>query len=293
MANIRGIIKRRKAVRNIRTITSAMELIASSRFRRAQLRLRAASPARAQGEWIFAQVVNSLHPSHPLLEPSGGNQAIVVAITSDRGLCGGYNSRLLHAARDAVKAHLREGRQAKLILVGKRGIVQARHYTLGGEFEDRRLEPELALEYFEGNILYELVFELAEALMADYIAGRAAAVQVIFAPMTRSTQPETATLLPLAPEPQRTEARSFEYELYPRGPEALGVLLSEVVRMRLLGCFLHAAASEQSARMTAMHSSTTSADKVVRALTQRINRVRQGQITRELSEIISGADAQK
>lgn len=293
MANIRGIIKRRKAVRNIRTITSAMELIASSRFRRTQLRLRAATPACEQGERILAQIVNSLHPSHPLLEPNGSDQAIVVAITSDRGLCGGYNSRLLHAAREAVKGHLRAGRKVKLDLVGKRGIVQARHYTLGQEFKERRLEPELALEHFEGNILYELVFELAEALMADYVAGRAGVVQVIFAPMTRNTQPETLTLLPLAAQPQRAEARAFEYELYPSRAEALNVLLSEVVRMRLFGCFLHAAASEQAARMAAMHSSTTSADKMVRALTQRINRVRQGQITRELAEIISGADAQK
>ena len=293
MANIRGIIKRRKAVRNIRTITSAMEMIASSRFRRAQLRLRAAAPAREQGEAMLAQVVSSLRPAHRLLEPSGSDQVIIVTLTSDRGLCGGYNSRLLHLTRETIQTHMREGRRVKLDLVGKRGIIQARHYTLGKEFRDRHLELELKLEYFEGVWLYDLVFELAESLMADYVAGRAGAVQVVFAPMTKNTQPEVMTLLPLAPEPQRAAAASFQYELYPDAPEALNVMLSEVVRMRLFGCFLHAAASEQSARMAAMHASTTSADKVVRALSQRINRVRQGQITRELAEIISGADAQK
>lgn len=293
MANIRGIIKRRKAVRNIHTITSAMELIASSRFRREQLRLRAATPAREQGEAMLAQVVGSLHPSHPLLEANSSDQVIVVVITSDRGLCGGFNSRLLNLARETVKTHLREGRRVKLDLVGKRGIVQAKHYTLGKEFQERRTEPDLALDHFEGKILYELVFELAEALMADYIAGRAGAVQVVFAPMTRNTQPEVMTLLPLAPEPQRAAAASLQYEMYPSSAEALNVMLCEVVRMRLFGCFLHSAASEQAARMAAMHSSTTSADKMIRSLTQRINRVRQGQITRELAEIISGADAQK
>jgi F-type H+-transporting ATPase subunit gamma len=242
---------------------------------------------------MLAQVVNSLHPAHRLLEANASDQAVVVALMSDRGLCGGYNSRLLHLARETVKGHLREGRRVKLDLVGKRGIVQARHYTLGKEFQERRLEPDLTLEHFEGNILYELVFELADALMADYIAGRTGAVQVVFAPMTHNTQPEVMTLLPLAPQPQRAEKASFQYEMYPSSSEALSVMLSEVVRMRLFGCFLHAAASEQAARMAAMHSSTTSADKMVRALTQRINRVRQGQITRELAEIISGADAQK
>ncbi len=287
MANRRVLVKRRKAVRNIRKITRTMQLIATARFQATFNRAVATRPySQKLGELVADLARASGNVDHPLMRknPNAPKSALVV-ISSNRGLCGGYNAAVL---RKAV-AHI-EG-QAKPVdvhMVGKKGVSFFRF--LGRPVAER-------ITHLADDVRYAEIEPIANALMEQFVRGEIGAVYVAYMAFESASRqtPTLLQLLPLAPPPVAGEAggavKSVEYEFSPEPAELLAALLPASVRMRLFQCFVEAGVSEHVARMVAMKAATDAAGDMIKSLTRRYNRARQTHITMELLDIIGGASA--
>jgi len=297
MAKTRELVKRRKAIRNIRKITRTMELIATSRFKRAMDRaIQAETYTRKIAELAADLSASAGSVEHPLLKKRDEvKNSLLLVICSNRGLCGGYNASILREANQRIHEVKAEGATLHLELSGRKAIL---YYRYQGEPAER------TYTQFDYNPRFDEVEELADRYLADYIAGRLDRVEVAymrFLSASRQKQ-EVVTLLPLSsPAPEVTRkveappgpVRQVEYEFLPSAANILEELLPVSFRVRLFKCFLDAAVSEQIARRVTMKQATESADEMIKTLTRRYNRARQGQITKELSEIIGGAEALK
>jgi F-type H+-transporting ATPase subunit gamma len=292
MANRRAIVKRRKAVRNIKKITRTMQLIATARFQAAMNRATASRPyvdKLAEMVADLARVTGEI--SHPLMEAHGGEgRSALVAITSNRGLCGGYNVNVVRAALEHLAAQDGAGVATEVHVVGKKGIsaFRFRGRAMAGRTTDIDDKPR-----------YEQVEPLARALIDGFLAGRYAAVWVAYMRFHSAgrQRPEVIRLLPLAKdvaagaEAAQAAGPAPQYEILPSPEELLEKLLPASLRMRLYQSFLDAAVSEQIARMTAMKAATEAAEDMIGNLTREYNRARQTQITMELLDIVGGASA--
>jgi F-type H+-transporting ATPase subunit gamma len=297
MAKTRELVKRRKAIRNIRKITRTMELIATSRFKRAMDRtIQAETYTRKIAELAADLSASAGSVEHPLLKKRDEvKNSLLLVICSNRGLCGGYNVSILREATQRIHEVKAEGTTLHLELSGRKAIL---YYRYQGETAER------TYTQFDYNPRFDEVEELADRYLADYIAGRIDRVEVAYMRFLSASRqrPEVVTLLPLsspAPEVTRkaaTEAapvKQIEYEFLPSAANILEELLPVSFRVRLFKCFLDAAVSEQIARRVTMKQATESADDMIKSLTRLYNRARQGQITKELAEIIGGAEALK
>lgn len=298
-ANIREIKGRMKAVKNIQRITKTMQLIASARF---QAMLKKATQGQAYADRIQAMVGEvagaiagdeSIGEQPLLTAPSESpGQTLVLTLTSDRGLCGSYNTNVMRKAKDTLAEAKATTGGTRLEIVGKKGI---------GFAKFNKIDVDRAHLEFGDNPKYEQVAALAERLMQEFSAGRYDAVKVVymrFVSMGKQT-PEALQLLPLAaPGSQEGDAEasvgsgvSAAYEFSPEPGKLLEALLPASVKVTLMRCFNDAAVSEQLARMVAMKAATDAAGKQGKALKRQFNRARQTAITTELSEIIAGAAA--
>jgi F-type H+-transporting ATPase subunit gamma len=293
MANRRVIVKRRKAVRNIRKITRTMQLIATARFQAAMNRATASRPyvdKLAEMVADLSRLTGEL--THPLMESHGGEgKSALVVVTSNRGLCGGYNANVLRAALEHLAAQERAGVATELHAVGKKGISALRF---------RGREPAHTITGIEDKPSYKVIEELlARPLVEGFLAGRYAAVWVAYMRFHSAgrQRPEVFRLLPLARDAAAAGAAGErrgpvpQYEILPSPEALLDKLLPASVRMRLYQSFLDAAVSEQIARMSAMKAATEAAEDMIRGLTLQYNRARQTQITMELLDIVGGAAA--
>jgi F-type H+-transporting ATPase subunit gamma len=292
MAKAGAIGKRRKAVQNIRKITRTMQLIATARFQSAYKRATATKPyvenitrlveelSRAQGDI-----------EHPLLRANEeSNKAVLIVLTSNRGLCGGYNSAVLRCAQEFSRSQEAANRTVDLYVVGKKGIGYLKFLNRKMAWTDTR---------FEGTPNFADVEAIAEKIMAAYVARQLVGVHVAYMRfMSAGVQrPEVMQLLPVRkPETAETEETgraetAVQYEFSPPAEELLAELLPEMVKVRLFQAFNDASVSEQTARMVAMKAATDAAGDMIRSLTQRMNRARQSQITLELLDIVAGAEA--
>lgn len=289
MANRRAIVKRRKSVRNIKKITRTMQLIATARFQAAMNRALASRPYVDK----LAELVGELAGAagdyrHPLLEQPEADRSALVVLTSNRGLCGGYNAHVLREAGEHIDALAREhGVATDTYMVGKKGI---------STFRFRGREMHEKLTHFDDRPSFDEVEPLAREVMGRFTSGEVESVYVAYMRFySAGTQrPEVARILPLAPESladDEAEARPSEYEIRPSAPVVLDRLLPATVRMRLFQAFLDAAVSEQIFRMTAMKAATDAAQEMIEDLTRQYNRARQTAITLELLDIVGGANA--
>jgi F-type H+-transporting ATPase subunit gamma len=289
MANIRALVKRLKAVKNIRKITRTMELIATGRFKRAMDRATEAAAYTKKISEIVSDLANAnLKFSHPLLQQRESEEnTVLLVITSNRGLCGGYNGSLLRGAVKRLRELKAQNKAHSIEVAGKRGIKYLR-------FSGYELDH--AYEHFEDKPTYDEVDELASRYIADFIAGRIDRLDVAYMEF-RSSSKQIAgvhTLLPMGDLSSDTTGEtgsSVDYEFLPSAQEILEEIVPAAFRARLFKCFLDAAVSEQISRMVAMKGATENADEMVASLSQRYNRARQARITSELSEIIGGAMA--
>lgn len=289
MANARVIIKRLKAVKNIRKITRTMELIATARFKKAMDR---ASEAKAYTQKI-AEIVGDLSAadlsfSHPLLQKHENEERVLVLVlTSNRGLCGGYNSGVLRQATNCLKRLEKDRKNLVLEVSGKRGIS---FYN----FEGQTIDEEYT--HFEDNPTFEEVDELANRFVDLYTSGAVDRIEVAYTEF-QSVAKQTAkheTLLPiqdLSTDQEQEQTHAVDYEFLPDAEAILKEIVPAAFKAKLFKCFLDAAVSEQVARMIAMKGATENADEMIGDLSTKYNRARQSQITSELSEIIGGAMA--
>lgn len=295
MANRRAIVKRRKAVRNIKKITRTMQLIATARFQVAMNRAIASRPYVDKLAEMVADLSRATGElSHPLMESHGGEgRSALVVLTSNRGFCGGYNANVLRTAFEHLDARHREGIETDVHVVGKKGIT-------GFRFRGRDVDEKTT--DIEDKPPFERVEPIAQRLIDGFLDGEYASVWVAymrFHSVGKQT-PELVQLLPLAPEGVEAEAEATaaaergtvpQYEFHPSPEELLDRLLPASVRMRMFQAFLDASVSEQIARMTAMKAATEAADDMIGRLTQQYNRARQTHITMELLDIVGGANA--
>ncbi len=301
MAKTRALVKRRKAIRNIRKITRTMELIATARFKRA---LDRASEAEAYTRKIAELSANlsktATSVQHPLLdEHEEINNSLLLVLCSNRGLCGGYNASILREAGIRLR-EIQDDSELHLEVSGRRGISYYRY---------QRIPVETSYTQFEDRPAFEDVNQIAERYIKAYVSGEIDRVEVAYMKFYNPGRqaPVVETLLPLSsvtPEPAAQEEQPTEqkgkqrnlpvdYEFLPSAKEILEEILPMSFKVRLFKCFLDAAVSEQIARRVAMKAATENAGDLIRAISQQYNRVRQGQITTEIMEIIGGAEALK
>jgi len=292
MAKARALDKRRKSIRNIRKITRTMELISTAQFKRAMDR---ASEATAYTRRITALVRNlaqsGLEVSHPLLEGrEKTDRAILLVISANRGLCGGYNSGVLRLATAQWARWREEIPEPKLEVSGKRGI---------SAFRFRKIQPDETFTHFEDRPAFEEVSVLANRYLEAYEAGQLDRLDVVYTRFESISRQQAVveTLLPFGDldsgdetEPVQAGAE-IRYDFLPSAESILEEVVPVSFRTKLFKCFLDAAVSEQVARMIAMKAATENADSIVSNLTMAYNRARQGQITGELLEILGGAEA--
>jgi F-type H+-transporting ATPase subunit gamma len=287
MANRRVLVKRRKAVRNIRKITRTMQLIATARFQAAFNRAVASRPYTEKLAELVADLSRAAGEiDHPLLRTNEGvNRSALVVLTSDRGLAGGYNANILRTAT----GHLDQqpaGMATDVHMVGKKGIAYFRFL--------RRAVTEQTSGIGD-RPRFDQVEPIANALIDRFVRGEIASAHVAYMKFLSAGQqrPVVVQLLPLQPEVKAGEekAKPVEYEFSPDPQQLLDELLPATVRVRLFQAFNDAAVSEQVARMVAMKAATDAAQDMIKALTREYNRARQTQITMELLDIVGGANA--
>jgi len=289
MANRRVLVKRRKAVRNIRKITRTMQLIATARFQAAFNRAVATRPYTEKLAELVADLSRAAGSvEHPLLATHDEvPRSALVVLTSDRGLAGGYNANVLRVAVSHIDQLKARQVETSVHMVGKKGI---------GYFRFLHRPTAEQITGISDRVRFEQVEPLANALMDRFMRGEIASVHVAYMKfLSAGTQrPVVVQLLPLAPGAETAPAqstRNIEYEFSPDPQQLLDELLPATVRVRLFQAFTDAAVSEQVARMVAMKAATDAAGDMIKSLTREYNRARQTQITMELLDIVGGANA--
>ena len=324
MPKLRHLVLRRKAIQNIRKITRTMELIATARFKRALDRAVEAEAYTRKIAELAADLSTATLPAsaaapaalrHPLLEKREPiRSSLLLVICSNRGLCGGYNTSILRVADQRLQHYRQSEIDLHLELSGKRAIAYYRYH--GVSFE-------ASYTHFEDKPRFEEVEVLANRYLEGYLGRRYDQVEVAYMKFLSASRqtPVVETLLPLstiAPPLRRpatigatvsdstalesitahatgpaTPAATIEYEFLPDPRSILEELLPMSLKVRLFKCFLDAAVSEQIARRIAMKQATDNASEMIRQITRQYNRARQANITKEILEVLSGAEALK
>ena len=298
MPSLKDLKNRIDSVKSTQKITSAMKMVAASKLRRAQEQAEAGRPYAEHMARMLASLSAGTKAGGPkLLTGTGAEDThLLLVITSDRGLCGGFNATIVRETRRQIRALQGEGKTVKLICVGRKG-----KDSLSRDY------PELIVESFTDIGRPRLTFDdankIAERLLNMYDEGEADVVKVIYNKFVSAITQDVTThqLAPLAPEDSEAEDGVEEaaangggkavYEFEPSEEQILAVLLPRNMAVQIYKALLESAASEQGARMTAMDNATRNAGDMISRLTLVYNRTRQAAITKELIEIISGAEA--
>ena len=292
MAKARALDKRRKSVCSIRKITRTMELISTASYRKSMERAISATAYTNRLTSMVGELARSgLDVKHPLLEEhDSSDNVVLLVLTSNRGMCGGYNGAIMRLAMKRWKELTGAAASPQLEVVGKRGVstFKFRGETVSESYLD-----------FEDKPTYAQVEAIANKYLEMYQTGQLDRLDVVytkFVNMSRQTAVQE-TLLPLSELASGTDeaenAAVHDYEFLPSAESILEEVVPASFKMKLFKCFLDAAVSEQIARMVAMKSATENADKMIRTLSMSYNRARQGQITGELTELIGGVEALK
>jgi F-type H+-transporting ATPase subunit gamma len=316
MAKARAIVKRRKAVRNIRKITKTMQMIATAKFQKALKRAVGTKPFTLKVRELVAELANSVGDvDHPLLrnvdDRNRTNRIVLLVITANRGLAGAYNGNVLRGSNAFIRKQEAAGKTVDLYVVGKKGITF---------FNYQKRPVKARFEANMDNVTFAQVERGANDFMQQFIDAKVDAVYVSYMNFisTGVQKPEVMQLLPLRGISQTAEKEAQAvggalsttpragavaapgvlvsepvYDFSPSAGELLDELLPLTMKAALYQCFLDAVASENVARMVSMKSATDNADKMIKALTMKYNRARQSQITTELSEIMGGVEAMK
>lgn len=289
MSKTRELKRRIRSIRKTRQITRTMEMVSTSKLKRASDRVHAARPYAERLREVMGRLIDpGLREKYPLLrQPETVRRAAVVLITSNRGLAGAFNANLIREARTRI-ARLREaGVEVEIHVVGKKGISFLRFQR-----------EELASAYTEigDRPTVEDAMRIIDPLRDDFEAGRLDEVHVVHAQFRSalSTPPTTMKVLPVTAAEGADEddvARTQSYILSPSADEILNKLLPLYVRNSVYRALVETAAAEHGARRTAMKNATDNAGEMLDTLNRTYNRARQAQITQEIAEIVGGAAA--
>ena len=289
MATLRDIHRRIRTVEKTQQITSAMRMVAAAKLRRAQDAIIAARPYAKRMYAVLGEIGRRQKEAvHPLLEARPDRRVLeVVVVTSDRGLCGAFNNGILKAAQREIVARREEYGQVLVTPVGRKA----------DEFFRRRVPDDIPRRWTGiATVEYAHAAEMAEHLAKRYVNGEIDGALVIYnefvSAMTQS--PRVDALLPLVPEPHIEEAGApgaLPFEIEPDAKSLLDILVPQALGFSVYRVLLESQAGEHAARMTAMESATRNTEELIENLTLQYNRARQAAITKELVEIVSGAEA--
>ena len=318
MANLRELRARIKSVNSTKKITKAQELIATSRITKAQRRVADAQPYADEIEHVIGRLAAASSLDHPMLrEREGGNRAAVLVVTSDRGMCGGYNHNVLKKAAELRSKLKSDGYEVVLYVTGRKGIdyYDFREMPIAGTWQGFSQDPEYKATH---DVRRHLIdgFEATSEGEANYREGLRVSegepiqgfdqVHVVYTEFVSmlSQVPRAHQMLPIEPVIETEEMDLGEdmlsdgggelhpdYEFEPDADTLLAELLPQYVSKSLFAVMLEAAASESAARRNAMKSATDNATELVKDLSRVANQARQAQITQEITEIVGGAGA--
>jgi len=295
MPSLKDLRVRIRSVRSTQKITAAMKMVAASRLRRAQEQAEAARPYALRMERVLASVAGLMAGqagAPPLLAGTGKDDVhLLVVATSDRGLAGGFNATILREARRRIRALDNEGKTVKILTIGRKGRDSLRR-------DYARLIHDSLTEVGRRRVSFEEARDIAQRVLALYQAGEFDVCTIVFNRF-RSAITQIVTvqqLVPFAPPTAAADSAAAGlagaiYEFEPSEEEILTELLPNNLAVQIYTALLENAASEQGARMTAMDNATRNAGDMIDRLTMNYNRTRQAVITKELIEIISGAEA--
>lgn len=298
MAKSKVLVKRRKSVRNTRKITGTMELVSTAKYKQAFVRIQASAPYQLKLREVMTDLAGTgAEVEHPLLESRPVKRSLVLLVTSNRGLCGGFNANLNVTARNFLAADRAAGAEVELQIVGKKGLQYFRH---------RRETIAAAHDRFGDKYRYVDVNALADELIRRYAAREIDKVTVVYQkfisagrqrPVAEVLLPLDATVTGAAPAVGAASAagkpREKNYIFSPDPNSLMRELLPAYFKATLWNDFLQSSAGEHLARMVAMKNATDAADKLIRRLTRMYNRARQSQITNEIAELMGGVEALK
>ena len=294
MASLRDIKLRIRAVKNISQITQAMKMVAAAKLRRVQERVEKGKPyAGTMTEMVGLLAPNVRDFSHPLLATRDVNRVGIVVIAADKGLCGSYNTNVLRLAHSFVNRHVAErgDDNVRLLTVGRKA---------GDYFKRRGYNVDQAFPSIGDKGGYDAVRAISNAITGMFLAGGVDEVHVVYTEFRSviSQKPLAIKFLPIEPpsgdetaEPGVGAGGSRDFIFEPAIPELLGALLPRFVETRVYQLLLEGVASEFGARMSAMTNATKNADEQAQLLTLQFNRTRQANITKELLDIVGGAEA--
>ncbi len=291
MATLRDIQNRIKAVQNTQKITKAMKMVAAAKLRKVQTRMLDLRPYANK----MQDVLNSLasgadRESHPLLALRTRKTVEVVVFTSDRGLCGAFNTNILKAAQQTIEKHKSDGFEVSISTVGKK----SRDY-----FKRKKISTRNSWTGISGNVLFSDAEKIANDIKENYINETMDEVVVVynaFKSMVAQTVTESK-LLPLSPEEagdaEAAPESSADFIYEPSMEAIFDSLIPRNVDTQIYRALLESSAAEEAARMSAMENATQSCDEMVSKLTLQFNKARQASITAELMDIVGGVEALK
>jgi len=290
--SLKALRNRIRSVRSTQKITSAMKVVAASRLRRAVERVEAARPYAERMERVLASLagrMTGLAGAPPLLVGTGRDEThLLVIATSDRGLAGGFNSSILREARRRIRELVPAGKTVIVLTIGRKGRDGLRR-------DYGRLIHDSLTDIGRRQVSFDEAHDIAQRILVLYQEGRFDVATIIYNRF-RSAMTQIVTVQQLIPfqsasgeETPATLAGAYEFE--PSEEEILAELLPKNLAVQIYTALLENAASEQGARMTAMDNATRNAGEMIDRLTLNYNRTRQAAITKELIEIISGAEA--
>lgn len=284
MATLRDIKRRIKSVKNTQQITRAMKMVSAAKLRRAQEDIVAARPYSDKIKSIVASLAGGVTETHPLISKAPNGKIELVLLTSDRGLCGGFNTQLIRMAERFIREKS-DSAEISLNVIGRRAF---------DHFKSRGLKITKMRLFGGSRPTIASAREVASEIIDRYLKDESGEVYIIYSEFKSAlTQKPTAEkLLPITPAEDKKESLAgFLFE--PSVEAVFESLLPKYVEVCVLRAMLENAASEHGARMTSMDSASRNAADMIGSLTLKYNRVRQAAITKELMEIIGGAEALK
>lgn len=303
MASIRELRSRIRSVQSTKKITKAQELIATSRIVKAQTRVAAAKPYSQEMTMVLSELASAAGTlDHPLLVArENPKRAAVLVITSDRGMCGAYNSNVLRETRQLLELLVDEGKETVLFITGQKGLgyFSFRGVSVAGSWTGFSQQPEYHNASDATNHLVDLFVAGSGTEIEGLDGGTIEGVDELHLVFTKfvsmlNQSPEVRRIAPLVvsesdDDESFTPARNYTFE--PGAETLLSALLPKYVATRVYAALLDSSASESAARRTAMKAATDNAEELVTNLSREANQLRQAQITQEISEIVGGANA--
>ncbi len=289
MASLRDMRRKIASVKSTQKITNTMKLVAAAKFRRAQSDILSLRPyAFRMHEMLSSLAMRATEGVHPLLEKREEKRVLLVVVTSDRGLCGAFNTNILRRMEAFVAQKESEGKEVELLLIGRK----ARDYV---ERRKQYKADKVYVNLFLKRVNYEDAAMIADYLAECFASGKYDTVYVVYNEFKSAIRQDVVVdrLLPIEPMELREGDVPVDFIYEPSRDEVLKELLPLHLRTQMYRVFLESAASEHGARMTSMDNATKNAEEMIRKLTLEYNKARQASITKELLEIVAGAEALK